>query len=154
MKRMPFKLTSVLRHYERKKKQAEIDWVRELQALVRIDKEIQELDQRLTEVIEHLRERANATLTASSLIFCQREMDRLDRALTEARQRRAVQLAITAKCEGIKIQWAVSEESLATLKLQIAEWNKEQAERSDQMTVDEAVLGQWLKSQDGHDENR
>lgn len=142
MKRQTFRLGSVLRVYELRKQQAEMELHRASRLLQEIDAEIAAFGAEMAAVAALIRD-PKVNLSAAGWVACYRKTEQLDRRRVEAVQKRERQLDVVKKCEEQRKQWAVAEESLLSLRQAINDENRLEAAKSEQLQLDESVLRRW-----------
>jgi len=144
MKRQQFRLATVLRHYELQKQQAEYDVQQARRILTEIDAEIARLEGEISRAAQWANESQSAVLSMSGWIACYRRADHLSKLALAARDRRLSQLGAIAKLEAKRTRWAVAEESLLSMRRSIADSNRAEEAKAQQLVVDETVLRRWL----------
>ena len=143
MKRQTFRLGSVLRVYELRTQQAEMELRQASQRLHNIEMEIHRLGEEIVKVAE-LVHAANANLGAAAWIACYRKTEQLDRQRADAQRRRDLEAEVVKQLKERHKKWAVAEETLLSLRHAVEANNRVEAAKAQQMQLDETVLRRWL----------
>ena len=144
MKRQTFRLAGVLRVYELRKQRAEMDLSQASRLLQEIETEIAARGEEIAAVAA-LIQRGIVDLNAGGWLACYRKTEQLDRQRTDAQQRRERQVEAVKKLEEQRKKWAVSEETLLSLRHNIEAENRVEAAKAQQLQLDETVLRRWLE---------
>jgi flagellar export protein FliJ len=143
MRRRTFRLASVLRLYELRKQRAEMELAQASRALHELEREFEALVAEITAVATMLHGSAAKHLSTTSWIAAYGKTLHLDRL----RQNVCVQLArqtdVVAKLQEEKKKWAVREETLISLRHRYDAADRAEAEKAEQLQVDETVLRRW-----------
>ena len=146
MKRHRFRLANVLRFYELQKQRTELDLQRASRTLQETDAEIGRLDGEIASVASLMHGDTAALLTIAGWIACHRKTEQLSKWLTSVRERRVREAIVVAKLEEARKKWSIAEETLRSLKGEVDVFNHAQADKTQQDTLDETVLRQWLNN--------
>lgn len=145
MKRRQFRLGSVLRYYELRKEQAELDLQAAAKVLFQTDAEIRSVEEEITRTSAMLQDAADRSMDI--WIACYRNVKQLGQQLTVLRARREKEAEVLETLRQTRKKWATAEEILRTFQRSIDGFNHKQYQKANQEVVDEAVLRKWL----GHD---
>jgi flagellar export protein FliJ len=144
MKRQRFRLGSVLRYYEIRKRKAETELHQATRVLEQVDEEISRLERETNEVSELMRGPRGRALSMAGWVAGYVRVEHLGRLIVDARSRREMQaVAVEALKEQMK-RWAIAEESLSSMRHAVDLHNHDEAAKAQQLTLDEAVLRRWL----------
>jgi flagellar export protein FliJ len=149
MKRRTFRLASVLRLYELRKQQAEMDLARASRTLQEMEREIEALVAQITAVATMLHGAAAKNWSTTSWIAAYGNTLHLDRQRQNACERHVHQADLVAKLQEEKRNWAVREETLLSLRHSYDAADRAEAEKAEQLQVDETVLRRWGESELG-----
>jgi hypothetical protein len=139
MKRQRFRLASVLRYYELRKERAEYEMQLASRVLQDIDAEIARLDAEVVETATLLERHADV-LTTAGLLACYRKAEYLSNRLTLGRNRRTEQANVVNRLAQERKRWAIAVETLTALRANVAQFNRLEAARVQQLQLDESVL--------------
>ena len=152
MKRQHFRLESVLRFYEVRKKRAELDLRDASQKLRRLDAALLQLDNEIVATVAVLQTSA-ATLTLAGWLACYRKTDQLQKKRGQTQIARDRQAEVVKEFERTRTKWSIKEETLCALKRGTESFNRDQTAKAQQELLDETVLRQWLEKQQAPEVN-
>ena len=146
MKRQHFRLDSVLRFYEVRKKSAELNLRDASQKLRAMDASLLQVAKEIEATVAVLQTNVDA-LTFSGWLACYRKTDQLEKQRTLLQTERERQAEMVKECERTRTKWSIKEETLCALKRGTDTFNRDQMAKVQQELLDETVLRQWLERQ-------
>lgn len=149
MKRQVFRLGSVLRFYELQKQRSEMELQRGVHALHELDADIARLQAEIAGLAEMVNGPRATELTTTGWIACYRNVEQLDRNLAAVRRQRQKQADVVAELRKQRQRWAVAEETLLHLRRAVAEGNRAEAAKAEQILADDNELRRLLDGAQG-----
>jgi hypothetical protein len=143
MKRQTFRLGAVLRYYGLQKQRSELELQKASNALHQTEVAIEALKAEIAALGDLLQGEAAANLSTSGLIACFQRAKSLDAVLVAAQARRQKQAEVVLQLAAQRKKWSQAEETVLSLRRSIEENNKTEADKAQQLLLDETVLRRW-----------